>query len=314
MSEASNPRVQVGDNVPPLDGPDRVAARLSAEHAALFLKASNLEADSFKLPEQPKDDAELALVTDHIVEVKRVAKQLEDARTETGRPYLDAGRAINTLFNDYRDQLVEKKTGLVDKLQERVEIYTNAKEARERAEREAAAREQRRIAEVAQAEERRLRDEADAAAKAADAAAAAQRQAKTNEERAAAQAEQQRQETLAAAARKGAEGAEKEAGKAERQADVHERIAGAEGGALSRVSTAGSSASVTKEWTHAIIDAAALMASLGPLGAYLSNDTISQAIARAVRERAAAGSAASLAIPGVRVFEQPKVNVRAARS
>lgn len=312
MSEATNPRAVSGSNFPPLDPPDTVEARIEREHAALFVEAAGLESEAFALPDTPKTDAECATITDHVVRVRRIAKRLDDARTEFGRPYLDATRKINALFGELHTPLVEKKTGLADRLTERVGIYARAKEEAERAERLERERIEREKAEAARREEDRKRQEAEAAQRAADEAAARVRAAQDAESRRAAQEEMQRQETIAAAARKDADKAEEEAGKSERRADVQARAA--EGPGLGRVSAAGSTSSVTKRWTHVITDADKLMASLGPLGAYLSNDTISQALARAVREAAAAGRADRLVLPGCRVFEESHTNVRAARA
>lgn len=303
----------MGDNFPPLDPPERITARLEREHAALLSEAANLEAESYGLPETPATDEEAAQVSDHIVKVKRVAAKLEDARTEAGRPYLEGQRNINTLFNDYRGPLVDKKTGLVDRLSERVGIYNRAKEERERGERLERERLAREEAEAQRREEQRLRDVAEAAERAEQEAAARLRAAADQKARDAAQAEMQRQSAAAAAARKGADGAEKAAEKSERRADVDARVAAAPTGALGRVSAAGSTSSVTKFWTHTITDAGALMKSLGPLAEYLSNDTISQALARAVRERAAAGSIENYVVPGVRFWQDSRTNVRAAR-
>lgn len=312
MSEATNPRAVVGGNEPPLAPPDKIAAALELEHAELLTEAAGLESGSYALPEQPANDEESAQVTDYVVRVKKVAKRLEDARTEAGRPYLEAGRNINALFADFHGPLVAKKEGLADRLTQRVTIYSNAKMEREAAERRERERQERERAEAQRREEQRLRDEAEAAQRLADEEAARIRNAKNAEERAAAQKRMQDAETAAAAARRDADKADEAAGKAERKADVQARAA--DGPGLGRVSAAGSTSSVTKEWTHAITDAQALMRSLGPLGEYLSNDTISQALSRATRERAAAGSIGAFVVPGVKFFQQDKTNIRASRS
>lgn len=313
MSDAMTTTAGVGDNRPPLDDAEHIAKRLEREHAALLAEASNLEAESYALPEAPDTDEACAQVSDHVLKIKRIAKKLEDARTEAGKPYLDAGRVINALFSDFRDPLVEKKTGLADRLTERVTIYNNAKAERERAERVAREAEQRRIAEEARAEEERKRQEAEDAQRRADEAAAQVRAAKDKESRDAAAANMREQERLAANARREADAQASTAAKADRVGDQNARAAAAPTGQLSKVSEGGSTSSVTKRWTHVIIDAGKLMASLGPLGPYLSNDTISQALARAVRERAAAGNIGDLVVPGVRVQEEARTNITARR-
>lgn len=313
MSEAANPRAAIGMNKPPLDDADDVTKRLEREHSALLAEASMLEAESLALPEAPATDEDSAKISDHVVKVRRVAKRLEDARTEAGRPYLDAGRVINSLFNDYREPLIEKRTGLADRLTERVTIYNNAKAEQERAERLAREREERRKADEARAEEQRQRDEADAAQRRADEAAAQVRAAADKKTRDQAAANMREQERLAGAARREAETQASAAASADRKADQNQRAASAPTGQLGRVSEGGSTSSVTKVWTHTITDADALMKSLGPLGEYLSNDTISQALARATRERAAAGSIGAFVVPGVRFWQDSRTNITARR-
>ena len=307
-----NPRAVLGGNEPPLTPPDKIAASLELEHAELFSEASMLAPESTALPERPATDEECAEITDFVVRIKRVTKRLEDARTEAGRPYLDAGRNINALFREFTEPLVEKRTGLADQLTERVGIYNRAKAEREAAERREREAEERRRAEAARREEERQRQEAAAAQRRAEEEAARIRNAKNAEEREAAQQRMQEEEARAAAARRSADKADEDANKAERRADVQANIAERPG--LGRVSASGSTSSVTKEWAHAITDATALLRSLGPLAPHISNDTISQAIGRAVREHVTAGSIKTLEIPGVRIFQQDKVNVRAARA
>ncbi len=203
MSE--NPRVAIGDNVPPLDPPDALPKRLERDHAALFSEAAQLEAESFALPKVPADDEEAAQVSDHVVAIKKLAKRIEDARTGEGRPYLEAGRVINALFGELSEPLIAKKEGLADKLTVRVGIYNSAKAEREKAERLEKERIEREKAEAARREEQRKRDEAEAAQREAEAAAARIRQAATDKERAEAQRQMQEQEAKAAAARKEAE-------------------------------------------------------------------------------------------------------------
>lgn len=313
MSEPTKMPAGVGDNRPPLDDADHVGKRLEREHAALLAEASNLEAESYALPEAPETDADSAKISDFVIRVKRVAKRLDDTRTEAGRPYLEAGRVINALFNDYREPLIEKRTGLADRLTERVTIYNNSKAEKERAERLERERQERARADEARREEQRKRDEAEAAQRRADEAAAQVRAATDKATREAAAAKMREEERTAASARREAETQATTAASAERKADQNERAASAPTGQLGRVSDGGSTSSVSRKWTHTITDAGKLMASLGPLGEYLSNDTISQALARAVRERAAAGSIETFVVPGCRFFQEAKTNITARR-
>lgn len=309
MSEAANPRAALGGNKPPLDDADDVTKRLEREHSALLVEASMLEADSLVLPEAPETDEESAQVSDFVLKVRRIAKRLDDTRADVGKPYLEAQRVINSLFNDYREPLVTKGTGLADKLAERVTIYNTAKAERIRAERLAREREEREKAEAARREEERKRQEAEAAERAANEAAARQRAAKNEQERKEAEAAQREQMRIASQARRAAETEASAAASAERRADQNQRASEAPTGQLGRVSTGGSTTSITKFWTHTITDAGLLMKSLGPMGEYLSNDTIVQALTRATRERAAAGSIESFVVPGVRFWQDSKTNI-----
>lgn len=314
MTDAPNAREAVGGNNPPLDRPEDLAKRLEREYADLLAEVSDIEAGAFGLPPEPSTDEEATLVSDHVVAAKKLVKRLEDARTEEGKPYLDAKRIADAWFADAGDLLTDKDRGLIGRLTERVGIYNRAKAARLEADRRAAAAEAERKAEEARQAQRRAQEEADRQARAAEEAQAAIRQAADATARAAAEKQMRDAETAAAAARKAAVGAGKDAAKEERVADQNERAADGATGNLSRVSAGGSTSSVTKVWTHTITDAKTLMDSLGPLGAFLDNGVIMAALARAVREAAAAGRADKLELPGVRVFQDVRTNISARRS
>lgn len=313
MSEAPDRAVTRRDNIPPLDPPETLGARLEREHAALIGEAAQLEAESFALPDSPANDTEAGTVQDHVVKVMGVAKRLEDARTSEGRPYLEGTRIINTTFNDVRERLVDKKTGLAARLTERVRVYNLAKAERERAERLEKERLEREKAEAARREEERKRQEAEKAQREADEAAARIRAAKDKDARAAAEKEMRERTAAAAQLRKDSEASASEAATAERRADANQRAAEGDTGKLSKVSSGGSTSSVTKRWTYRIDSMAVLRKSLGPLEAYLTEDTIVAAVARAVREQSAGGATPTLKLPGVEFFQVEATNIRAAR-
>lgn len=313
MSDAPNPRAVLGANVPPLDSPDVLGARLEADHAAIFSEAAQLKAESYALPAAPATDEECGLLSDHVVKLQKVAKKLEDARTTEGRPYLEATKIVNATFNEVRETIVDKKTGLAQKLTDRVGIYSRAKAERERAERLERERLEREKAEKARQEEERQRAEAERVQREADAAAAKIRAAQDAEIRAAAEKEMREANQRAADLRKEADRSADEAAGAERKADANERAAEGDTGKFSKVSAEGSTASVTKRWTYNIEDMGALRVSLGPLEAYLSEDTICAAVARAVREQSLGGATPTIALPGVQILQVENTNIRAAR-
>jgi hypothetical protein len=313
MSEATNPRATMGANVPPLDRADQLHPRLEREYADLLAEVAQVEADSFALPEAPESDEDTTKLSDHVIKAKGVLKRLEEARTDVGRPYLEGQRVINAWFGEAGELLADKDTGVVARLTTRVGIYNKAKAVRLEAERLAAAREAERRAQEARAEEQRKQDESDRLAREAGEAAERIRKAKSQEEMEAAEADMRQLDAQAGIARDAAGYAGKAAAKAERQAEQNERAASGATGNLSRVSAGGSTSSVTKFWTHTILDADALMASLGPLGPFLGNGVIMEALARAVREAAAAGRADKLVLPGCRVFQDSKTNISARR-
>ena len=308
MSE--NPRERVGGNFPPLDHPTLLRTRLERDHAELIRAAAALELKLVDLPDAPADDAQCGALTEYVVEVKRLAKRVDDVRKEAKEPYLEGGRTVDAWFKELGDPLAGER-GLVARVTPRITAYNRAKEERERAER----RRQEEAARVAAAEAARKAQEerlaAERAAAEAEEAARRLRAAETDEARAAAFSDMQSAETVAQAARSIADDQEKYAAQHERKADQH--AAAAERGGLGRVATGAATSSVTKVWVGQITDAPKLFASLGPLGPYLPDAEIRAAIDRAVRQAAAQGRVADLTIPGVRVFEDIRTNFRATR-
>lgn len=310
----ANPRAAIGGNIPPLDSPDQIKPRLDRDHAVLIGKIAQAELERFELPEAPATDEECAQITDFVVKLKGFNAELEKARTSEGRPYLEGQRVVNTYFGGFSteiDKQVDPKNG---ELVKRIGIYARAKALREQAER--LAEEQRQRAEAARLEQEAeaKRREAEASQRAADEAAAKIRAAATAEERTAAEAEMRQADAHAEIARDKAEEAAEGAAKADRRADAHGRAAEGDVGKLSRVSTGGSTSSVTETWGHAITDAAALIKSMGLLGPYISNTEISSALSRAITAHERAGTVETLVIPGVNIFRDHRTNIRARRT
>ena len=304
-----NAAAAIGHNVAPLDHADDLVRRLELENAELFAEAVKLDEDARKLPKSPSTDEESGTVQDHVVAVKKLRKRIEDLRTTEGRPYLDATKALNALASDYDDPLGE----LAKTLTERVGIYAKAKAERERAERLERERLERERAEEERRKEEAARAEAARIQREADEAAAKIRKAKDAEAREAAEKEMREKEAAAAVLRKQAEAASEQAAKSERRADAAEKAAHGDVGKMSKVSAGGSTSSVSAFWEFHITDAEKLIASLGPLGPYLSNDTIQQAVGRAVREHTSAKTITTLKLPGVTITESTKTNISARR-
>lgn len=304
-----NPRAVVGANLPPLDAVGPLEKRLERDHAALFAEAANLEMERFTLPEAPATDEEVAKITDFVVKVKKVAKRIEDARTEEGKPYLEASKAINGLFKEFSDPCKV----MVDALTATVGIYNRAKAERERAERLERERQEREEGDRQRREEADRRAEAERLQRETDEAAARVRAAADAQSRAAAEAEMRAAALAGAQARKAADTAATAAAGSERRADQNARAADGDVGKLSRVSAGGSTSSTTLKWVGEITDMAVVLKSLGPLGPYLNPDIVTAAVARAVREHAAANTIGALKLPGVSIAQDARVNISAAR-
>lgn len=312
MSDDPNPRAVLGANRPPLFGPDELPKQLDLAHADLFAEAAGLDAERFALPEAPATDAECAAVSAFILKARAFGRKVEGVRAEVGRPYLDSTKAINAFFKEIAepvDAMADPKGALANV----VNVYARAKAERERAERLERERQERATAEAARKEEQRLRDEAEAAQRRSEEAAAAIRAAADKESRDAAEKAMREADAQAASLRKGAEDTAQDAAQAERKAETNARQAAGPVAALSRVGGGGATSSITKRWSYEITAFSALQRSLGPLGQYLSLDTIEQAVARAVREQSQGGQRPTLDLPGVILKSVDRTNIRAAQ-
>lgn len=294
-----------GANLPPPET-DPLRDRLSQDHSALIDGAADLELESFTLPELVNDDEQAAAVSDHVMKVKRLAARVESTRVEEKEPYLKSGRTVDGFFA----QIANPLTARVASLTQRVNAYQKAKAAREQAERAERERVEREAAETARRAEQQARDDAERARKESEAAAARLRSAADAQDRAEQEAQMRAAEQERLAKNAEADAAAADAAAADRVADTHGKAAAAPIGALSRVTSAGSTAGASKFWNHRIKDGEALFLSLGPLGKWISNDAIMQAIAAAKREHIAADTIKELVIPGVEIFEDTRTTIR----
>jgi hypothetical protein len=303
------PDHQIGAN----DPPDEMAVyveRLRGDIEDLLDMMGDLELARSKVPKQVEDDAGQAAVTAHVVALRRLAKDFEDRRVETKAPYLVREKAIDTLFNGYRaDILKAAKT-----VEGRATAYLQAKARREQ--------ELARARAEAAAAERRAQEEAAAAAREA--------------ERQAARARQQAEEELAAAARESAAAAAaaeaklreatreqgrltKAADKAEtgaRQAGLAEDRAdrrAAQPETLSKTGGGGGNAKVVMKPRFRIENFTKLMASTGPLGTYGDMKWLEGPLQRWANIAQGDPKIRS-EIPGVEYFEEPETKTTATRS
>lgn len=303
MDDEHNPRAELGDNAPPL------ADQLEVDFAELTTAMAEIEMRAFQLPQAPVDDEECAKLITFVADAKRVIKKAEAGHTEQKAPWLERGRIVDTFFKSIWNPLGAR----VETVEARVNAYNRAKAAREKAQREEAARLERVAAQAARDEVQRQEKLAAEAAKREQEAAAALRAASDESEREARATEMREAAQQGAAAREASKDASKEAVQADRVAEANQRAASGSVAKLGKVTTSGASAAVTTFWNHRITDGPALVASLGPLGPHLTNDAIVQAIGVVKRELGKKGKLSEFTLPGVQFFEDTKTNVRQAR-
>ncbi len=305
-TETLPPDHAIGANKPPLDEAEQLEKRLELEQAEFIQRGMDLDIQSHTLPERPSTDEEVALLIDWELARAKLDKAVEAQRLATGRPYLEAQRVINEFAKSITKPLDERKVVIVA----RVKVYQDAKRAKEEADRREHERLERER--VAQEQERqRLANEAAAKAKAeADAAAEKIRTAGTETERAAAEVEMRDASATASEALQEAEQAGKAAAGAERVADaVGKTLDGGKLSQAARTTSGGGSALGKRVWRGQITDAVKVLESLGPLGLHFGDDDIRTAIDRAVK-----AGLRNPALPGVNIFEDSEVNIRASRA
>ena len=158
MTDDTNPRAVIGDNNPPIeDMLNYTQADLLARIDPLADRATKA-ADAMRpakgKPPVITSDEQLGIVATVAVDAKALIGDLEAARKKEKQPYWDAGQAVDAFFKQHK----ERMSRITDVFEALASDYQRAKIARERA--EAAERERK-----AEAAAKKLRDEAEAAAR-----------------------------------------------------------------------------------------------------------------------------------------------------
>lgn len=284
-----------------------IVARLEEKHKPLFDVLGTFELDEFTLPAATdiKTDEDAAKVTKFAKAAREKAREAEKIRTEEKADFLKAGQAIDGLFNR---TLKEPLLALAEKAEQRLAPYLAAKAAAEEARR----REEQERLRIAQDEARAREAEARAAAEAreaeARAAAEAVRRANGDAEREAAAAQLQAAEAARQVEQAAADQAATDTAKTERLVGQHEKVLEKGVGRMSATKVGGAgegSARLEEKWVHAIVDAAALDESLGPLAPFLPAHVLTDALARVAKEHED-----RLAIPGVKFSKDLSVRTR----
>lgn len=138
----------IGHNQPP-DDIELLRERLDAQTLDLQRRIDDLSSAEKRLPEVT-DDASAGDAADFVKMATAAIKDADAKRVDAKEPFLKAGRAVDGFFKGLSDPL----DGLRRRVEQRITVYLRAKEARERAAREAEAR---RLREEAEAREREAR-------------------------------------------------------------------------------------------------------------------------------------------------------------
>lgn len=304
------PDHQLGANNPP-DEAALFVERLNGDIEDLLDQMADLELALSKVPKVVEDEEGQAKVTKHVLELRQLARDLETKRVEVKAPYLAREKAIDGLFNGYRDNcLATAKT-----VEARAIAFLQARQLRLQAE--------------ARAEAKRKADEAAAAAAAAaaakktlDDAAAARAVAEealrqTAARQAAPTVNLEAERRLRAAtqaeidASKGLETADKGARQAELAEERAERRV--EAPSLSKARGGGGNAAVVMVPRWRLENWGKLFATLGPLSGYLDMKVIEGALDRWAKV-AQNKPTERQAMPGVSWYEEPEVKTTPTRT
>lgn len=284
-----------------------IVARLEEKHKPLFDVLGTFELDEFALPAatEIKSDEDAAKVTRFATAARAKAREAERVRTDEKADFLKAGQAIDGLFNK---GLKEPLLALAEAAEKRLAPYLAAKAEAEAARR----REEQERLRIAQEEAQQRETEARAAAQAreAEAAAAAEavRRASGDAERETAALAMQEAEAARIVEQAAADQAATDTAKTERLVGQHEKVLAKGVGRMSATKVGGAgegSARLEEKWVHAIVDAAALDASLGPLAPFLPAYVLTEALARVAKEHED-----RLSIPGVKFSKDLSVRTR----
>lgn len=220
-TQAENPRAVVGDNNPPSPiNLDEIAGQMAANHRDLLDRRDDLLAGVSRAKERHpeiQDDDTAGSFADFMRQINAAIKVAKDRHGEAKRPYLEAGRLVDSFFKDIIEKLDSGKTELsrvltAFQLRKEEEARKRAEEARKRAEEDA----------------RRAREEADRLRREREEADRLRREAEEAAERA------ETAKDIAEAARKAAQAqqAAEAVNSAESAAELDAHAAAAEGAAV----------------------------------------------------------------------------------
>lgn len=284
--------------------PDLFAQALKTDNADLLKRPSQMEFAASKLPREILTDDDVEKINAFVVRARALARDIENARTEAKAPFLNAGKAVDSLFGDRRQAVLDRAS----EIEKRPGPYLKAKAAAAAAEAAAAAAKARQEREAREAEERAAREQAAAAQAAADEADRLARQAVTDAEQAAAREVARLANEAAAEAEKSAVAAAKDVASANRAVDRTEKTVAGGGRKLARTSAGGGAARLVTVWHWRIADQAALTASLGPVAEYLTEAAVVDALGRAAK------ADPRPAIPGVEFYATDESKTAATRT
>lgn len=329
------PSLAIGGNNPPADP---FLAQLEDEHRKLLDEYSDLEFEELTLPKVIETDEQAAKITAAVLKRRGLFRRLEEAREAAKKPYLDRGCTVDGLFGGYKTRLaakadtIEKRNIPFLKAKQDAEnarVAAEAKRLRDEAQKRQdelnAAIEQQRLAEQAQRDEEtrlanieteRQRQIAVQNQAARDAASAPADEEPTNvvafvqseaplPTSADAEISLRQMATTAQAAADAVERLETDARKADLAANRADTKASK--GGLGKLSAGGGSARVEKIWVGRVVSFPLVLGSLGPLGPYLNETIIRDAVDRAAR------ATARPEIPGVVFAEEMDVKTTASR-
>lgn len=287
MADSEYTLAKIGDNSPPPDV-DPFLEQLEEEYAKLIEEIGDHELKLYRLPKEVKSDDDVAAINGWVVAAKKLFRCLEDGRKDKKDFYIKRGKLIETWFGALKTGIETK----ADAISQRSTGYLTAKREREEAEAAARAVQARRQAEEQAAVERAEREAVEQAALAAREAEERLRAAKDDAARA--EAEEARRVALEQQrlAQDAADQAAKDAHKLDKVADRTERVLAGDH-TLEKTQGGGANASVKTVWVGKVQNMGALLTSLGPLGSFLKESEVYDAVARAAK------ADARPAIPGV---------------
>jgi hypothetical protein len=120
---------------------------LRLRRTALLASVERFKADHLPI----QDDDQQGEAAEFFKQLRAFIKACEDLREQVGRPYLDCTSTVNEAFKRLEGAVIVDR----DAVNAALTVYGRERAARERAQREAAAAERRRVAELAEMQARR---------------------------------------------------------------------------------------------------------------------------------------------------------------